>query len=204
MKTKALTFSAMCIVVNIAFGMFVDMLNIPLLFLDTVGTILGAVALGPFSAALIGGCTNLVLGIISGPTNIPFALVNIVLGLVVGYTAKKKGFGYKEAIIVGIILAVVCPLVGTPIAVLMFGGISGSGADFLVGFLIQTGQSLFTSAFIPRIISNIVDKPLSCIMVVFFLSRMPNGFIQGFKNDLYNKPSIENGVALTENEDISN
>jgi energy-coupling factor transport system substrate-specific component len=111
MKTKALTFSSMCIVVNIAFGMFVDMLNIPFLFLNTVGTILGAVVLGPFSVALIGGCTNLVLGIISGPINIPFTLVNIVLGVVVGYTAKKKGFGYKEAII----LAVVCPLVGTPI-----------------------------------------------------------------------------------------
>jgi len=66
MKTKALTFSAMCIVVNIAFGMFVDMLNIPLLFLDTVGTILGAIVLGPFSAALIGGCTNLVLGTYKG------------------------------------------------------------------------------------------------------------------------------------------
>ncbi|MDK2563970.1 ECF transporter S component [Romboutsia sedimentorum] len=182
MKTKILTFSAMCIVVNIVFGMFVDMLNIPFLFLDTVGTILGAVTLGPLWGALIGGCTNLVLGVITGPTNIPFALVNIVLGLVVGYVAKKKEFGYKEAVIVGIMLAVICPLVGTPISVLMFGGISGSGADLLVGFFMKTGQSIFTSAFIPRIISNIVDKPLSCIMVVFFLKSMPKGFIQGFRD----------------------
>ncbi|WP_330585714.1 hypothetical protein [Paraclostridium sordellii] len=48
MNTKKITFSAMCIVVNIVFGMFVTMLNIPFLFLDTVGTVLGAVVLGPF------------------------------------------------------------------------------------------------------------------------------------------------------------
>ncbi|MDM8129817.1 ECF transporter S component, partial [Paraclostridium benzoelyticum] len=81
MNTKKITFSAMCILVNIVFGMFVGMLNIPLLFLDTVGTVLGAVVLGPLWGALIGGGTNLVLGVISDPTNIPFALVNIALGV---------------------------------------------------------------------------------------------------------------------------
>lgn len=183
MKTKSLTFSAMCIVVNIAFGMFVGMLNIPLLFLDTVGTILGALVLGPIAGAIIGGCTNLVLGVLSGPTNIPFALVNIVLGLVVGFIAKKKNFGYKEAILTGLLLAVVCPLVGTPISILMFGGLSGSGADLLVGFLMQMGQKLSVSAFIPRVVSNLVDKPLSCLMVVFFITRMPKGFIHSIKSN---------------------
>ncbi|WP_330373556.1 hypothetical protein [Paraclostridium sordellii] len=54
MNTKKITFSAMCIVVNIVFGMFVTMLNIPFLFLDTVGTVLGAVVLGPFGEHLLG------------------------------------------------------------------------------------------------------------------------------------------------------
>ncbi|WP_373598264.1 CD3073 family putative ECF transporter S component [Paraclostridium bifermentans] len=185
MNTKKVTFGSMCIVVNVVFGMFVAMLNIPFLFLDTVGTILGAVVLGPFWGALIGGCTNLVLGVISGPTNIPFALVNIVLGLIVGFVAKKKGFGYKQAFFTGLLLAVVCPLIGTPISVLLFGGLSGSGADFLIGFLVQSGQKIFTAAFIPRILTNIIDKPLSCIMVVYFLSKMPKGFISQFNNKTY-------------------
>ncbi|WP_270646945.1 CD3073 family putative ECF transporter S component [Paeniclostridium hominis] len=180
MNTKKITFSAMCIVVNIVLGMVISMINIPLLFLDTAGTVIGAVVLGPFWGALIGGCTNLVLGVISGPTNIPFALVNIVLGLIVGFISEKKGFGYKEAIFTGLLLSVVCPLIGTPISILLFGGLSGSGADLLVGFLVQSGQKIFTSAFIPRILSNIVDKPISCIMVVYFLSKMPKSFIYQF------------------------
>ncbi|MGL5650852.1 MAG: CD3073 family putative ECF transporter S component [Paraclostridium sp.] len=185
MNTKKITFSAMCILVNIVFGMFVGMLNIPLLFLDTVGTVLGAVVLGPLWGALIGGGTNLVLGVISDPTNIPFALVNIALGVIVGFIARKKSFGYKESILTGLLLAVVCPLIGTPISILLFGGLSGSGADLLVGFLVQSGQEIFTAAFIPRIISNIVDKPLSCILVVYFLSKMPKNFISQFSKQTY-------------------
>lgn len=181
MKTKLLTFSALCIVVNVVVGMVLQMINIPLLFLDTVGTIFGAIILGPWYGAAIGGCTNLILGIISGPTNIPFALVNIVLGIIVGYVARKGAFDYKKAIIVGVVLAIVCPLVGTPISVLLFGGLSGSGADILVGFLMQSGQKIFTSAFIPRILSNIVDKPLSCIISVFLISKMPKSYINDLK-----------------------
>lgn len=176
MKTKLLTFSAMCIVLNVIVGMVVSMVQIPFLFLDTIGTIMGAILLGPWYGAAIGGCTNLVLGVISGPTNIPFALVNIALGLIVGFVAKKGNFSYKKAILTGILLAVVCPLIGTPISVLVFGGLSGSGADFLVGFLMQSGQKIFTSAFIPRILTNIIDKPLSCIIGILLISRLPNNF----------------------------
>ena len=64
-------------------------------------------------------------------------------------------------------------MIGTPISVYMFGGLSGSGADLLVGALLQAGQQIFTAAFIPRILSNIVDKPLSCLLVVLFISKMP-------------------------------
>lgn len=96
MNTKKLTFSAMCVVVNLVLGTVMGMIQIPLLFLDTIGTILGAVVLGPLWGALIGGCSNLVLGVISDPTNIPFAIVNIATGLIVGFMAKKGNFGYKK------------------------------------------------------------------------------------------------------------
>lgn len=55
MDTKKVTFSSMCIVINIVLGMVISMINIPLLFLDTVGTVLGAVVLGPFGVLLLVG-----------------------------------------------------------------------------------------------------------------------------------------------------
>lgn len=181
MRTRLLTFSAICIVLNVVVGMTIQLINIPILFLDTIGTTIGSLVLGPWYGAAIGGCTNLVLGVISGPTNIPFALVNIILGLVVGFVSRKNNFNYKTAILTGISLSVICPLIGTPISVLVFGGLSGSGADILVGFLMQSGQKIFTAAFIPRILTNIVDKPLSCIIALFLISRLPNSIVKDLK-----------------------
>lgn len=184
MNTKKITFSAMCVVINLVLGMIMGIINIPLLFLDTIGTILGAVVLGPFWGALIGACSNLVLGVISDPTNIPFAFVSIAIGLIVGFISKNKIFDYKKAILTGLLLAIICPLIGTPISIYMFGGLSGSGADLLVAALLKSGQQIFTSAFFPRILSNIIDKPLSCALVVLFISKMPKNFISQFKNQI--------------------
>lgn len=66
----------------------------------------------------------------------------------------------------------------------MFGGLSGSGADFLVGFLMKSGKDIFTAAFIPRILTNIVDKVISCLIVVFFIDRMPKSFVRDVKKSL--------------------
>lgn len=103
----------------------------------------------------------------------PFAIVNIVIGVVVGLISKKFGFKTPCCIITGLILSVVAPLIGTPISVILFGGLTGSAMDIMTGFLVQSGQKIFTSAFIPRIISNIIDKPLSCIIASIIIMRMP-------------------------------
>lgn len=173
MKTKAMTFGAICIILNIVLAKVSDILTLKVLFLDTIGTILAAVAMGPLGGAAVGGSTNLVLGIISGVDNIPFAIVNIAVGLFIGFVARDGKFTIKKAFISGLVLAVLVPLIGTPISILVYGGISGSGLDILYGFLRQAGESMFTSAFIPRIMSNIIDKPVSAIIAAIAISKLP-------------------------------
>lgn len=180
-KTYALIFSSLAIALNIVLGTVSSMLNIPLLFLDTIGTIFTAAIFGPLYGALTGGLTNIVQGIITNPKNIPFALVNIAIGLIVGLIAKKWKFNYKTAIITGLILAVVAPLIGTPIAVYVYGGITGDFNDIFFTWLVQSGQEIFAAAFIPRITSNIVDKIFSCVIVAFLIKRMPKKYIEGAK-----------------------
>ncbi|WP_432664402.1 hypothetical protein R9X47_28230 [Wukongibacter baidiensis] len=72
--TYALIFASMGIVINIVFGTIVSMLKIPLLFLDTIGTIFVAVVLGPFYGAISGGLTNIIQGIITNPKSIPYEI----------------------------------------------------------------------------------------------------------------------------------
>ena len=89
-KTYALIFSALGIAINIVLGTVSGILNIPLLFLDTIGTIFTAAVFGPLYGALTGGLTNVIQGILTNPKDIPFALVNIAVGIIVGLIARKK------------------------------------------------------------------------------------------------------------------
>lgn len=180
-RTYALIFSSLAIALNIVLGTVSSMLSIPLLFLDTIGTIFTAAVFGPLYGALTGGLTNLIQGVITNPKSIPFALVNIAIGLIVGFIAKKWKFNYKTAIFTGLLLAVIAPLIGTPIATYVYGGITGDFNDVFFTWLVQSGQKVFTAAFIPRITSNIIDKIFSCLIVAFLIERMPKRYIEGAK-----------------------
>lgn len=181
-KTYILIFSSISIALNIILGTVVDVLSIPLLFLDTVGTIFVAAVFGPFYGALTGGLTNLIQGVITNPKTIPFALVNIAVGIVVGLIARKWKFNYITAIITGIILSIVAPLIGTPIATYVYGGITGDFNDVLFTWLRQSGEKMFTAAFIPRITSNFVDKIASSLIVSFLITRLPKKYAEGNNN----------------------
>lgn len=171
--TLAITYCALCIVINVVFGTVVSRLQIPLVFLDTIGTIFAAALFGPWHGAAVGLLTNLTVGFMTNPKDIPFALVNIAIGLIVGYISRKWKFNLKTAIVTGLVLSIVAPLIGTPIAVWIYGGLTGGGTDFIFVWLKQSGASIFTAAFIPRITGNLIDKILSCILVSLLISRLP-------------------------------
>jgi len=178
-STNAMIFASLGIVINIVFGTVVQSLQVPLLFLDTIGTIFVAAVLGPFAGALTGGLTNVIQGMITNPKNIPFALVNIAIGLIVGFIAKKFKFNIKTAVVTGLILSVVAPLIGTPIAVLVYGGVTGGGTDIIFAWLLASGQKIFTAAFIPRITGNFVDKIVSAVIVALLIQKLPRNLLTG-------------------------
>ncbi len=170
-KTLPLIFASLGIVINIVFGTIVATFKIPFLFLDTIGTIFTAVVLGPMYGAMTGGLTNIIQGMITNPKTMPFAIVNIAIGLIVGWIAKKYEFNYFTAVITGLILSVVAPVVGTPIAVWVYQGVTGGGIDLFYAWLLQSGQKMFQAAFISRITSNFIDKIASCIVVAYLVRR---------------------------------
>ena len=173
-KTMILTYSALGIAINVILGTVVSGLKIPLLFLDTIGTVLISVLFGPWWGALTGGLTNVVLGATTGASAMFFGIVNIAIALVAGYIAKKFDFRkWYVALITGLILSVVAPVIGTPIAVAVYGGLNGSGMDLVVLWLRSSGESVFASTFISRITGNFVDKIITCLLVMFMISRLP-------------------------------
>lgn len=173
-STHALIFGALGVVVNIVGNYLALATNSSVFFLDAIGTIFVAVLFGPFLGGLVGVVTNLVLGVISSPISIPFALVNLVIGLVTGWLAKKRAFTLSTAILTGLILSILAPLVGTPIVVALFGGLTGGGIDLITVWLIQSGREIFGATFISRVISNLIDKVGSCILVYLMIRALPD------------------------------
>lgn len=184
-KSLILTFGAMSIALNVVLGTVVSALKIPLLFLDTIGTVLMAVLFGPWWGALVGFLTNVVMVVTTGPTAIFFGIVSVAIALVVGFMARKFDFTkWYIAILTGLLLSVVAPLIGTPISVALFGGLNGSGMDIVVLWLRTSGESVFASTFFSRITGNFVDKIVTALLVMFLVTKLPSLFkyIVGQKN----------------------
>jgi energy-coupling factor transport system substrate-specific component len=174
-KVLIMILCAISISLNIVLGIVTSSLKLPL-YLDTIGTIFIAVYFGPWYGATVGALTNIITGMIFNPKDIPFLLVNVAVGLIVGFIARKYKFNLLTAIITGLILSVVCPLIGTPIGIWVYGGLTGTGADFLFAWLQKIGNNVFVASFITKISSNFLDKISSCILVWALIEGMPRQF----------------------------
>ena len=62
MRNKTLVLVAVCIAVNIALGQVVSTLKLPV-FMDSIGTMLAALLMGPWVGMSTGLCTNLIWGL---------------------------------------------------------------------------------------------------------------------------------------------
>ena len=125
-------------------------------------------------------------GIISNPTSISYAFANIALGFIVGFVSKKRRFYYKQACVVVLILAVSCPLISTPISLYLYGyeSVYNSGSDLLLKVISQSGKIIFSGAFIPRLVSNIFDKVLSCLFVALILTKLSQKYSYIFNKNI--------------------
>ena len=119
------------IAINLSGRFIVTVLGLPV-FLDTVGTILVGFLAGPWVAGLTGLLTNVVIGVTLEATSIPFGLSNAAVGIVAGLMAARGWLrSTPKVVVLTIALTVTTIVTATPIATYMFGGVQGSGIDFV-------------------------------------------------------------------------
>jgi energy-coupling factor transport system substrate-specific component len=164
---------AVAIVLNIVVGQLVSLLKLPL-FLDSIGTVLVGVLAGPWAGGLTGLLTNLIWGMLTSPVAAAFAPVAMVIGIAAGFTAHYGLFrNWWLAILAGVIITVFNAIVAVPIRLYMFGGITGSGADFVTAYMLALGKDLFGSVVVTVFTSNIIDKVATAILVCGIVQLMP-------------------------------
>ena len=134
------------------------------------GTIFIAIILDRGYGAVVGAVDLIFLtSLFSGSfTGMPFMLVSIVVALIVGFVFRKVKFNFVTALVVGIITGIAAPVVGTPIGIAVYGGLTGTISDVAVMFLKQSGAGIFAASFIPKLFNNLLDK-IGSILIVYLV-----------------------------------
>lgn len=181
-KVYVVAFCGICVAMNIVLGIVTSALGIPL-YLDTLGTVLSAAIIGPVPGIIVGALSNIITGLMYSVSDIPFCLVNMAVGLIVGLVAKKFKFTIVSAVITGLVLSFVCPAIGTPIGIYVYGGLNGSASDVLVMSLVQAGKDIFQASFLRNVAFNLIDKVGTCIVGWALIKAIPMRFLENFKKE---------------------
>jgi energy-coupling factor transport system substrate-specific component len=177
MKNRILLFVFLGgIILNIAGYFLADFIKIFIklpLFLDSTGTILSAAILGPIVGGLTGFTSNLILGVTHNPVNIPFSIVNVIIGVTAGLIIKKYGFsGIKSLLLCIVSVSVLSALSGAIVAFYVFGGVTGAKIDLNIINIMDAGYKLFTSSFLVRLPINLLDKSISILIAFFIVANL--------------------------------
>lgn len=156
-----------CLILNCGGKALAEFLGLPL-WLDALGTVFAAYALGPFCGAVIGAATNIIYGIYS-PIAFLYVLTNISVGIIVGIF-EKKGllkdlFGFLST---AFVITIVSVAVSTPLNFLLAdGNVGNMWGDGMIAFCRTLGLNNTVSCIVGEFYMDFLDKTLT--MVLFFL-----------------------------------
>ena len=156
-----------CLILNCSGKALAEFWGLPL-WLDALGTVLAAYALGPFCGAVIGAATNIIYGIYS-PIAFLYVLTNISVGIIVGIF-EKKGllkdlFGFLST---AFVITIVSVAVSTPLNfILADGNVGNVWGDGMIAFCRTLGLNNTFSCIVGEFYMDFLDKTLT--MVLFFL-----------------------------------
>lgn len=160
------------VAINFVGGQLAVLLKLPL-YLDTIGTILVAMLCGPWVGGTAGLVTNLVLGL-TNPSYFPYAIVNVALGLVTGFCARKGMFGiWWKWIIAMVLMALTSIITAAPVTVLVYGGITASGTSLITAAMMASGQSIWTSVISTEMIFTVIDRIISFVIAILVIRVIP-------------------------------
>jgi energy-coupling factor transport system substrate-specific component len=177
MSGAALPFVAFCIALNLTAGQITAALKIPL-YLDSIGTILVAVLVGPWSAVICGSAANLLAAAMGNPSMIFFIPVVAIIGAFTGYLAKLGWFRKWYLVALGGLLqGILAAIASAPISAYLFSGVMMAGTDFLVLYFRSVGNTILNSVLYQGLTSDPADKLVSYLIVFFLTKNMPQRLI---------------------------
>ena len=135
----------------------------------------------------------------TAPTDSLFTVIAyaIAIGLVLAVVALaiqlfvRRDLGVAFIVVGGAICGVISALISAPISAFVFGGVTGSGSDILVGAFQQAGSSLIEAVFQQGLLQDPIDKTIEFIVAFLLLQTLSRRFTARF-------PQGERAVGVIE------
>lgn len=168
----ALLIIPISVAVNFVGGQLAALLKLPM-YLDTIGTIFSAMLCGPWVGAATGLLTNVLTGI-ANPVNFAFIPVNVALGLLTGYLARRNMFNnWWKWVISMILMGLVSIIVAAPIVVYVFGGVTGSGTSIITATAVAAGANIWSAVLGTEGVFTVLDRIISYFISYAVLKVIP-------------------------------
>lgn len=170
-----ITLIALAIVINIVGSYIALGLHLPI-YLDSMGTIMTAILLGPFYGLFSGALSALITGMTSDIYALYYMPVGIVLGVMTGFVFQKNKS--NKLFVKSFCISVPASLISACITATVFGGITSSGSTMLVQLLAKTPVGLTLSCLIVQFFTDYFDRLLSLWLVLSVIKKLPDSFIK--------------------------
>lgn len=164
---------AFCAAINVGVGFLVQALRLPI-YLDSIGTIVATVMLGPIFGAITGVLGLTLLSFMTSPTAFAYSITAIVIAFAT-HSFLKLGFlqSLFKTVIFGILLGVIAAVVSAPITTYLFGGVSLAGADAITAFFKATGRNIISSVILGGLATDPVDKLITSLLCYSLIHGLP-------------------------------
>lgn len=174
-----ITLIALAIVINIVGSYIALGLHLPV-YLDSMGTIMTAILLGPFYGLFPGVLSALITGMTSDIYALYYMPVGIVLGVMTGFVFQKNKS--NKLFVKSFCISVPASLISACITANVFGGITSSGSTMLVQLLAKTPLGLTLSCLIVQFFTDYFDRLLSLWLVFSVIKKLPDSLTNKLKN----------------------
>ncbi len=174
-STAVIVLIPACIGINYIGKLFAQVLKLPL-WLDCIGTCIGAILGGPVIGGICGAANNLIYGFTTGDNiTLVYALTSLFIGIAVGVMARL-GFmeNFPKAMITACVGGLAAVIVSTPLNIIYWGGQTGNvWGDAVFAATQAANLPVWLGSFLDELVVDVPDKIITGIIVYLIVSRLP-------------------------------
>ncbi|MCM1181757.1 MAG: ECF transporter S component [Roseburia sp.] len=164
-----------CIGINYLGKLIASLLKLPL-WLDSIGTCIGAVLGGPIIGGVCGAINNLIYGFTTGDSiTLIYALSSLGIGIAVGIMARC-GFmkSFAKALLTACAAGLAAVVISTPLNIIFWGGTTGNvWGDAVFAATQAANMPVALGSFLDEVVVDVPDKLLTLIIVFLIIKALP-------------------------------